>query len=142
MTPTAVQTSPADEQSLRFSPEGQYYSFLSDESGRPEVYVSRASGGAKTLVSSTGAWGARWNPQGGELLYVSRDLRVFSVRVRTRPSLELGAATALFVLKGLPWVDFDVSRDGKRFLAMVPDVVGDEQPLTAIIDWRAAIRKD
>ena len=141
-TPTALQTSPADEQGLRFSPDGRYYSFISDESGRPEVYVSPTSGGAKTLVSKTGTSMARWSRQGGELLYLASDLRVVSVQLRTSPTLELGTETTLFVLKDLRWLDFDVSPDGKRFLAIVAEVVGDDQPLTAILNWRNAIRRE
>jgi hypothetical protein len=34
------------------------------------------------------------------------------------------------------WLDFDLAGDGTRFLAIVPEVVKDRQPLVAILHWR------
>jgi hypothetical protein len=70
-----------------------------------------------------------------------------SVPVRTTPALQLGSPTELFSLKGREWrrefsgVDdgFSVSPDGKRFLALIPEVVADELPLTVVLDWTAEV---
>jgi hypothetical protein len=43
--------------------------------------------------------------------------------------------TALFAVNGPPWAGFDVSSDGKRFLAIVPKIVADELPLDVIVNW-------
>jgi NADPH:quinone reductase-like Zn-dependent oxidoreductase len=59
-----------------------------------------------------------------------------SVPIRTTPTLEVGRSSALFTLPGRPWEDFDVSADGKRFLAVVPRMFGGEQPLTVILTWK------
>lgn len=45
----------------------------------------------------------------------------------------------LFTLKGPAWTSFDVSPDGKKFLAVVPEVVANEQPLTVVLNWTAEI---
>ena len=135
-----LRESPFNEQDLRFSPDGRYYSFISLESGRQEVYVSAVAGGAKTAVSNGGARRARWSRDGRELFYLSADRRLVAVPLRTVPSLELGTPVTLFALGSRTWVDFDVSPDGKRFLAIVPEIVADEQPLTAILNWSPPAR--
>jgi hypothetical protein len=51
------------------------------------------------------------------------------------PTLNVGTPVTLFAVGSRPWLDFDASPDGKRFLAIIPEVVADEQPLTAILNW-------
>ena len=139
-TPSPLQPSSRSSSELRFSPDGRYYTFTAFESGRPDVYVAALAGGA-TQVSAGGAMLARWNPDGREILYLSNDARVVSVPVRLTPTLELGKPETLFTLKGKPWIDFDVSPDGTRLLAVVREIVAEEQPLTAILHWRPEISK-
>ena len=86
------------------------------------------------MVSTGGGFDARWNRDGREILYVSSDLRMMSVPVRTTPSVELGTPSTLFAVPGKRWVSFDLSPDGKRFLVIIPEVVGSEQPLTAFLN--------
>jgi Tol biopolymer transport system component len=52
--PSQIRSSPFNETRFRFAPDGDHYTFVSDESGRAEVYVSRLSGGGKTVVSTGG----------------------------------------------------------------------------------------
>jgi len=85
--------------------------------------------------------GARWSPDGRELFYVSADRYLMAVPVRTTPKLEVGRATRLFELEGHAWTDFDISADGKRFLAGVPQSFAGEQPLTVILNWAAEGRR-
>jgi serine/threonine protein kinase len=127
----------------RFSPDGRFLAFVSGESGQPEAYVMPFPGpGEKTRVSTGGARVARWSRDGRELLYLSSDRRLMSVPVRTAPSLQLGTPSPLFALKGRSsWLDFDVSRQGDRFLAVVPDVVADERPLSVVVNWPSEVEK-
>jgi hypothetical protein len=92
------------------------------------------SGGVATRVSKDGAQIARWSRDGRELLFLAGDGRMVSVPVRTTPALELGAPSTLFGV-GRRWLDFEIAPDGKRFLALIPAVVADEQPLQAIVNW-------
>jgi Tol biopolymer transport system component len=133
---------------VRFSADGRFIAFVSAESGSSEVYVMPYPGpGEKTRVSTAGASLVRWSPEGRELLYLSADRRLMSVPVRTTPALQLGSPTELFSLKGTEWRrafagqdgDFCVSPDGKRFLAVIPEVVADELPLTVVLDWTTEI---
>ena len=61
------------------------------------------------------------------------------VPIRTTPRLEVGRAAPLFTLQGRTWGDFAVSADGKRFLAVVPQALSGEQPLTVILNWTAEV---
>jgi hypothetical protein len=48
----------------------------------------------------------------------------------------------LFALPGRRlWKDFDVSLDGKSFLAVVTDVLSEEQSLTVVTNWREGVRR-
>ena len=139
--PRRLRPSPFHQEGLRFSPDGRYYTFTSFESGRKEAYVASMSGGAAMRVSKDGAEAARWNRDGREILYLSGENRIVSVPVLTTPALELGAPVTLFAAGSRGWVSFDVAPDGKRLLALIPEVVADEQPLKAILDWSAPGRR-
>ena len=139
--PSPLVQSPFDEQGARFSPDGRFVAYDSDESGRHEVYVIPfpASGG-KTRISVGGGQQPHWTRDGRELLYLSDDGHMISLPVRLAPSLVLGSPAPLFALKGgTSWIDFDISPDGKKFLAIVPEVVADAEPLTVVLNWTAEI---
>jgi dipeptidyl aminopeptidase/acylaminoacyl peptidase len=112
----------------RFSADGRYYTFTSQESGRDEVYVAPLAGGSKQPVSAGGGSRARWTQDGREILYLSATGHLVSVPVS--PSLPLGKPEVLFAVTGKGWVDFDVAPDGKRLLAIVKDISAAEEPLT------------
>lgn len=139
--PTALLQSPFNKDQVRFSPDGRFIAFISDESGKSDVYVTTFPvPGERIRISTGGARLVRWSRE-GDLLFLSSDLRMTSVPVRTSPSLQLGAPTTLFVLKGDPWRSFDVSPDGKRFLAIVPEVVADQLPLSVVVNWTSEVEK-
>jgi eukaryotic-like serine/threonine-protein kinase len=140
--PVALLQAPFSKGDVCFSPDGRYLAMITSESGKPEVYVMAYPGPAERIrVSTGGAHGLRWSRDGRELLYLAADRRMMSVPVKTSPSLELGAPTALFELKGADWAGFDVSSDGKRFLAIVPKIVADELPLNVIVNWTSEVGK-
>ncbi|MDQ5871398.1 MAG: protein kinase [Acidobacteriota bacterium] len=141
--PTPFLQAPFEKAGIRFSPDGRCVAMATGESGQLEVYVTAYPGpGERIRVSTGGAQHPRWTRDGRELLYLSADRRLMSVPVRTTPSLELGAPAPLFVLKGRwSWSDFDVSPDGKRLLALVPEVVADELPLSVAVNWTAELEK-
>ncbi len=139
--PAPFLVSPANKEEARFSPDGGFVALTSNESGRLEIYVTAYPGpGERIRVSAGGAAHPRWTPDGRELLYLSGDRRLMSTSVRTSPSLELGNQTALFTPGGKwGWMNFEVSPDGKRFLAVVPEVIADELPLAVAVNWTAEL---
>jgi eukaryotic-like serine/threonine-protein kinase len=134
--PAPFLQSAHNKSDARFSPDGRFVAFISSESGRPEAYLMPYPGpGEKIRVSPQGARVLRWS-RDGEVLFVSDDNRMMTIPIRTTPSLQIGAPTELFALKGKSaWWNFDVSPDGKRFLAIVPEVIANELPLNVVVNW-------
>ena len=142
-TPSILLGSRFDERELRFSPDGRAAAFLSDESGRYELYVAAFPAMTPRMrVSAGGGRYPRWNPAGRELLYLSADGHLIAVPVRTKPSLELGTPATLFAVpERASWGDFAVSVDGQRFLSISLDSRGDEQPFTVVLNWSEELKQ-
>ena len=134
---SALLPSTFRQSEIRFSPDGRFVALVSDETGRPEVYVTAfPPSGRKVRVSSDGASLMRWSRASGEILYVSADRKMVAVPVKTAPSLQIGKPAILFEVQGpRRWTGFDVTADGQRFLAIVPEVSGFEAPLSIVTGW-------
>ena len=141
--PRLLLEGPFLQDEARFSPDGRFISIISAESGQPEAYVIPYPGpGEKTRVSPEGAKIVRWSRDGRELLYLSPGGRLMAAPVRTFPSLQFGEPKVLFDLeKRTHWLSFDVSADGKRFLAVVPESVAGERPLNIVVNWPSEVEK-
>ncbi len=97
-TPLAVTA--FNEGMASISPDGQFVAYVSDESGRQEVYAIPASGhGARVSISLEGGTGPVWSRDGQELFYRSGDDLV-SVEVHTARGLVVGARHRLLDLSG------------------------------------------
>ena len=107
-----------EESAPRFSPDGRWIAYISDESGRREVYVQPYPGpGGKRQISTGGGQDPIWNPKGSELFYRSRG-RVIAVDVDTTSGFSAGKSRVLF--DGSYLGGYDVSPDGQRFLMLKP----------------------
>ena len=119
----------SNEVAAQVSPNGRYLAYLSDESGRSEVYVQPfPGGGQRTIVSTNGGRGLRWSRDGRELFF--REGRaVVAVDVSTEEEFSVGTATRLFDI--LPATrsaaSYDVSPDGQQFLVRLPRYVDDSE---------------
>ena len=124
-----------------FSPDGRWLAFVSDETGRDEVYVQPYPGpGRKRLISSAGGREPLWSPTGRELFY-REGLAMMAVRVRTDPDFSTNKPEKLFEGRYgsepiSAHASYDVSRDGQRFL-MVKDLGGFAPPdkLQLVLNW-------
>jgi len=139
--PSALLASAADEIEFRFSPDGHAAAFLSDESGTYEVYVAPYPALTPRLLVSTGGGRLpRWNPAGGELIYLTPAGDVVTVSIRTSPTIALGPRRTIFTLPGTSaWTDVAISADGQRFLSISPVSRGAEQPVTIVLHWPASV---
>jgi Tol biopolymer transport system component/predicted Ser/Thr protein kinase len=109
-----------NEGTPKFSPDGRWLAYASDESGRWEVYVRSYPGpGGKWQISTGGGKEPAWNPNGRELFYRDGD-RMMSVEVAAQPSFAPGRPKVLFEGRYRPTnaslAAYDVSPDGQRFL--------------------------
>ena len=137
---------PSNEAAPQFSPDGHWIAYVSDESGRIEVYVQPYPGpGGKWQVSTEGGTEPAWNPTGRELFYRSGN-RMMAVPVTLQPEFSVGKPVTLFQGPWLPSpsnvVEYDVSRDGQRFLMLKPadDDQGSRQ-IVVVQNWFEELRK-
>ncbi len=113
-----------NESDARFSPDGRWIAYGSDESSRPEIYVQPfQTPGRRWQVSTDGGSEVVWSRDGRELFYTNGD-KLMAVDVRTQPAFSVGAPRLLFEGRYVPSVNsvsgFDVSPDGRRFLRVQP----------------------
>ena len=141
--PRAFVQTPFNEAVAKFSPDGHWVAYQSDESGRIEVYATPFPGpGGKRQISSGGGRQPHWSRDGKELFFVGpgRELMAAEVKIGNG-TLEVEKVQMLF---GGILADrantFDVSTDGQKFLVM-EETVTSSPPLTLVQNWRASLRK-
>ena len=104
-----------------WSPDGKWLAYVSDESGRDEVYVQPfPAKDEKWQISSGGGAPPVWGPDGEELFYLCGGAMMVA-KIETEPSFQPGVPSMLFEspdydVSILDWVGFDVSKDSQRFL--------------------------
>ena len=145
---TFLQTTFNEEQG-RFSPDGHWVAYVSNESGVGEVYVrgftmddssGQASVSGSVLVSRGGGRAPRWRGDGRELFYLAPDGKMMAVDVTAAPEFKAGTPTSLFQTP--PGADVgDVAADGKRFLLVTPVGPSASVPFTVVLNWTAALKK-
>ncbi len=105
----------------RFSPDGKWVAFMSEELGTPEVFVAPLDdGNVRHRVSAAGGWNPVWGPGGRELFFQSgNSVHAASFSPETTTS---GMSRVLFSLgHDVSSVQMDVTPDGKRFLVAVAE---------------------
>jgi Tol biopolymer transport system component len=135
-----------NEQYGRFSPEPspRWIAFMSDETGRDEIYIDAfPEPRGKKRISTAGGRFPQWGAQGLELFYVSPDEKLMAVSLKvSTDSVEPSTPRELFRLPsmapGTP--QYEATRDGQRFLVLAG---GDQnsQPLEVIVNWPALMKK-
>jgi Tol biopolymer transport system component len=137
------------ERHAQLSPDGRWMAYASNESGAYEVYVqSFPAGGGKWQISTGGGVQPRWRHDGRELFYLAPDNKMTSVAVRAGATFEAGTPEALFQTRSAGLApsttfsqQYDVTRDGQRFLLNVDTSEVNAVPITVVLDWTAALQK-
>jgi Tol biopolymer transport system component len=156
--PWVFLKTPFNERFGVFSPDGRWVAYMSNESGRDEIYirpfaVPTASGanasaaGGQWQVSTAGGIYPRWRHDGRELYYLGpRGEMMAAPIVATATALTPGAPVLLFptLIYG-GGVDtqlgrqYDVTRDGRFLLNTVVDDA--TTPITLLMHWNPAAKK-
>jgi eukaryotic-like serine/threonine-protein kinase len=155
--PVLIERSEFNQAAPRFSPDGRWIAYSSDESGRDQIYVrpfdasvatgSSSVGGTavagKWMVSKDGGLNPIWRHDGRELFYLSSvGGTAMAVEVNTSGVFQAGIPKALFKVPAgvLFW---DVSTDGRRFLMAAPSAASAaaQPPFTVVLNWQAALKK-
>jgi Tol biopolymer transport system component len=130
----------------QFSPDGKWIAYAGADSGRSEVYVRPFPGpGGRTQVSTRGGIQPRWRGDGREIFFLNEEGDLEAVEVKLSPSgADPGTSKVLFRpplterARSAGLRDYAVTRDGQRFLFLVP--AGDSKhALTVVLDWAAGL---
>jgi hypothetical protein len=135
----------------RFSPDGNLFSYSSNESGNYAIYVRRFNPSGTGSSADDGKWmvskgggglgGAVWRGDGKELFYIGADQTMMSVEIL--PDSIFHPQTPKPLFKVAPGVVFwDVTKDGERFLMPVPLAASvSTPPYKIVLNWTASLRK-
>jgi Tol biopolymer transport system component len=127
----------------KFSPDGRWISYVSDESGQYEVYVRPYPGpGGKWQVSTQGGGEQMWSRDGSELFYRNGN-RWMVVAVNLQPEFKAGTPQLMFegAYVDVGGASFDVTADGQRFLLLEPAEQSPVTHLNVVLNWFEEVKK-
>ena len=132
--------------SARFSPDGRWIAYSSNETGRPEVFVMPFSSDAgKWQISTNGGAQPTWRRDGKEIFFWSSDNTLIAAPITLKPGeVEVGNPQTLF--RPYNYVGsvgvlspYDVTADGQRFvLIMTPEQT--PRPITLVTNWNTELK--
>lgn len=138
------------------SPDMRWIAYISNESGRQDLFVQPFAPGAnatgesvtgKWMVSSNGTLGmARWRADSRELLFLDSGGGVMALDVAPEPVFKASPAKLLFQVPGAiltrggnPGANIDVTRDHQRFmLSMLTADPG--SGLKVVLNWQSELK--
>jgi Tol biopolymer transport system component len=144
--PIAIASTKFNERRPRFSPDGRFIAYESDETGQPEVYVQPfPPTGGKWQVSVGGANEVAWRGDGRELFFVNVQGTLLAVPVTVDSTgFSAGVPVPLFQIGrrgGSGGTNrYEVTRDGRRFLVRTL-IDPDPQPIIVVLNWLAKLKR-
>jgi len=134
--PQVFLQTPFSETLAMFSPDGKWIAYMSDETGRYEIYVQAYPGpGGKQPISTGGGVTPLWSRDGKQLYYLSAD-KIMAVDVTTHPTFRAG--TPRVVAEGLRINErgsrnFDIAADGRIIVAQRPEQAQEERSQLRVV---------
>jgi Tol biopolymer transport system component len=128
----------ASERNGRFSPDGAWIAYQSDEGGRNEIYVQPFPGtiSQRQRLSLNGGSSPQWGRKGGELYFISGDNRLMVATKSAgneKGALEFSIPKPLFKSPLPQGAEYDTARDGDRFLILA--TVEEPSPIIVLNNW-------
>jgi serine/threonine-protein kinase len=145
---TTLVSSPSAEYVASISPDGRYFAYQSNESGRFAVYVQPypdVSRG-RWRVSVEGGRSPVWARNGRELFYLDESNTLMAVPVETSGAqFRYGRPAKVFeTTYSGDFYSYDVTPDGQRFLMMKPSELGDRSrptSLVVVLNWLDELKR-
>jgi eukaryotic-like serine/threonine-protein kinase len=147
-----VSSTQSNDVHPRFSPDGNWFAYNSNESGSAEIYVrpwdskaGRLGSGGLTVLSKGGARDGNlpiWGHDGKQLYYLSAEGTMMAVDVTLGATFSAGTPRPLFKIDAPNVIFFDVTADGQRFLMPLPDKpVAMMAPFNVVVNWTSTLKK-
>jgi serine/threonine protein kinase len=145
-TPKPYVRTKSNEYGSRFSPDGRWVAYVSDETGRFEAYVqSFPEPGRAVRVSTDGARRVEWRPDGEELVYLTAEYTLMAVAVNgADQSLEVGKPQKLFFVRtcgDFGRQQFQSSHDGQKFLINARVDAASPRSLNVLVNWQGLVKQ-
>jgi serine/threonine-protein kinase len=143
--PTPLVASRFEEFGAVVSPDGRWFAYVSNESGRNEVYVRRLDdpGAGKTQVSIDGAAEPRWAHNGRELFLRSSRGEMLVADVTLGDVFSVRPPQRLFstanMVQDVNHSGYDVSGDDQRF-AVIVNTMNDVGEMVLVLNWFDELR--
>ncbi|HSA94150.1 MAG TPA: protein kinase [Terriglobales bacterium] len=126
-----------DEYGGRFSADGHWVAYVSNETGSEEVYVRGLSGGQKWRVSSAGGTYPEWSDDGHELLYYSADHKLVAVDVQIAGTFHAGPPHPLFAIELDGYYRYD-HRNRRFLIPRASATTSNTLDLQVVVNWSPA----
>jgi Tol biopolymer transport system component/tRNA A-37 threonylcarbamoyl transferase component Bud32 len=141
--PEMLLQTPFDEHTGMLSPDGSWLAYVSDESGREEIYVRPFPRGGKVQISTEGGTQPMWSRDGKELFYRS-DARMMTVAISTETGLAPGKPRLLFEgryeMGSGPGSNYDVTADG-RFVMIRTEESPAPAQINVVLNWSEELKR-
>ena len=137
-TKTTLVKSGFNDTDGRWSPDGTWLAYVSDESGRPDIYASRRDG-SRVRVSFAGGSKPRWSRDGQSIFFLRGSA---IMRARLANSSPASFAPAVPVLDAPGIRDFDAAHRRDALIAVVPVGSSSSAQVSAIVDWQSRIQEN
>jgi Tol biopolymer transport system component len=144
--PSPFLTTPFNETFARFSPNGRFLAYVSNETGRDEVYVvpypDRSN---RWTLSRDGGTAPVWSRDGKELFY-QHDGEMIAVKVDSEREFSAGGFHVLFtetayLRESVARAPYDVSPDGKSFLMVRREPGSIPTRIKIVLNWFEELKK-
>jgi hypothetical protein len=140
-------TTKNNEVVARFSPDGRWLAYLSDETGRFDVYIqSFPKPRGKVRISSNGGYRPEWRKDGKELYYITPEGKLMAAAVNGTGSVFQSSPpqpilSSVRIQGDTDRQQYQASADGTRFIVNAAVENTNPRALTVLLNWKVPGKK-
>lgn len=145
--PIKFQANNFDEGGAKFSPDGKWIAYWSNESGSYQVYISPSNGKKKWQITNVkNLWcGPFWVKNGHDIYFGANDNKILEINVEKQGNkISFGNPKLVSDLKSINKniTIYDVNKNGDTFVAGISDKSGTPSSITMLTNWQSSITQN